>query len=72
MTMSKTFTLCIVAVLVCSVCFATTNANTIGNPVMGHDQPFHYRESRWMPPPSNPYNRGCEKENRCRSGRKLQ
>ncbi|KAI5323016.1 hypothetical protein L3X38_032088 [Prunus dulcis] len=67
MAMSKTFTLCIVALLVCSICSETTNAKDIGYGTMRRDQPFGCRGQRCMPPPSNSYNRGCEKEKECRA-----
>ncbi|CAL8136561.1 unnamed protein product [Prunus armeniaca] len=72
MAMSKTFTLCIVALLVCSICSETTNAKDISNGAIPRDQPGGCRESRCMPPPSNSYYRGCEKGRECRGdGRKF-
>ncbi|KAB2613117.1 mannan endo-1,4-beta-mannosidase 4-like [Pyrus ussuriensis x Pyrus communis] len=71
MAMSKTFTLCIVAVLVCSVCIETVSTKSIGYPAVRQDKPFHCRESRCLPPPSSPYSRGCETEEKCRRVRKL-
>ncbi|KAB2613172.1 mannan endo-1,4-beta-mannosidase 4-like [Pyrus ussuriensis x Pyrus communis] len=69
--MSKTITLCILAVLVCSVCIETVSAKSISYPVMRHDQPIHCRESSCLPPPSSRYRRGCEPEEWCRGGYKL-
>ncbi|BFG40882.1 hypothetical protein CerSpe_271560 [Prunus speciosa] len=66
--MSKAFSFCIVALLVFSLCVATTNANQIDNGVMRRDQPVRCSGSRCMPPPSNSYGRGCEKEAKCRDG----
>ncbi|TQD69441.1 hypothetical protein C1H46_045026 [Malus baccata] len=71
MAMSKMFTLCIVVVLVCSVCIETASAKSIGYPVIRHDQPIHCGKSRCLPPPSSPYGRSCEPVERCRGGRKL-
>ncbi|CAL8999823.1 unnamed protein product [Prunus brigantina] len=72
MAMSKTFTICIVALLVCSICTETTNAKDISYGTISRDQPFGCRGQQCMPRPSNSYNRGCEKEKECRGGgRKL-
>lgn len=70
MAMAKAFPFCIVALLICSLCTETTSANQIGNGAMRADRSKCGGKS-CMPPPSNNYSRGCEKETKCRGGRKL-
>ncbi|KAL6144371.1 hypothetical protein ACLB2K_055065 [Fragaria x ananassa] len=72
MAMSKAFSVCIIALLVCSLCIDTTNAGELGYGALRHDQPSCRGKNPCMPPPSNTYNRGCEKENDCRGGPNLQ
>ncbi|TQE12481.1 hypothetical protein C1H46_001872 [Malus baccata] len=83
MAMSKTFTVCIVAFLVCSLCIQTTNAD-FSKPVTVPEQPSPCREANCMwpppssPPPSNPppslvyNNKSCQMVSvYCTGGRKL-
>ncbi|KAL6140574.1 hypothetical protein ACLB2K_058873 [Fragaria x ananassa] len=68
MTMSKAFSVCIIALLVCSLCIDMTNARELGYGALRDDQPSCRGKNPCMSPPSNTYNRGCEKENDCRGG----
>lgn len=69
MTVSKAFTLCILALLICSLCTETTNAGRIGNGALKYDLPICRGGKNCSSPPSNRYSRGCEKERRCRGGK---
>ncbi|KAF8409637.1 hypothetical protein HHK36_005715 [Tetracentron sinense] len=66
--------LCTVALLVCSLFVEVTNAREIHyNPIKGGDPGYHCGKNnaeKCLPPPSNGYNRGCEKKEGCRNGDK--
>ncbi|KAF3451798.1 hypothetical protein FNV43_RR07894 [Rhamnella rubrinervis] len=68
--------LCMVALLVCSIFVAASNANTIHYGVMHKGDSPHCNgalgNKGCLPPREHPYDRGCEKEDKCRGGdRKL-
>lgn len=66
---------CMVALLVCSIFVGGANCNEISYGALTHGNTPHctrLANKGCLPPPSNTYNRGCEKEENCRGGsRKL-
>ncbi|KAE7995305.1 hypothetical protein FH972_000119 [Carpinus fangiana] len=70
MATSKALVICLVALLVCSVAFVEGDEGDEGDEGIGYDPirrsgGFHCR-GKCLPPPANPYGRGCEKGERCR------